>query len=125
MPKYNILIHGKNVLIEDPQGNLKLGGFYAVRTINADHQHLAEKEAIELVYQSDGFKKEVKNDRSDPPILEIDEAWEASEDDEDNATLCFYIETDDPEVKYYLKEEGLFPKSLNWIKERLSHLTRH
>jgi hypothetical protein len=74
MTKFAIIVHGVNFLVRDANNSEpELRGFYVSAFIEAETEHQAEAEAIELVRKSLRPRVTVDNSDDDPPRLLIDE----------------------------------------------------
>ncbi len=67
-------MQGRNFLIEE-NGQESKHGFYKTVFITSSDPEQAELDAVQLIRESD-IKKLVKNERSDPPMLFLDEIEE-------------------------------------------------
>ncbi len=82
MPSYRCLIEGRNFLV-CINGEKSKQGFYKTVFVNSANPEQAELDAVQLIRESD-LRDLVKNDRSDPPMLFLDEIEEIEEQEIEN-----------------------------------------
>ena len=75
MNKYQALLEGKNFLIES-EGKLQKHGFYTTRYIEAKNPEEAELKAVETIKNDRELIDAVKNERSNPPMIYLEELYE-------------------------------------------------
>lgn len=73
MKKFEVCIRGRNFLI--PNGSqVKKNGFITARLVEADDYSAAVSTAMDLLRAE--LKEAVKNDKSDPPVMKLEEVKE-------------------------------------------------
>ena len=75
MKKYQVLLEGKNFLIEY-EGKLQKHGFYTTRYIEAENPEEAELKAVEAIKSDKKLIESVKNYRADAPMIYLEEISE-------------------------------------------------
>ena len=75
MKRYRLILEGRNFIIDTGEGAKKVG-FYATRFVKAHDLETAEKIAVELVNSDPSLKGNVLNEKTDPPIICLDEHCE-------------------------------------------------
>ena len=120
----HIFIHAKNVLQEQAStGEQSVGGFYVSRTVEAETLQDAQDRVINLLREDPGFAEHVKNPEDNPPTFEFEKIEVVEEQDQVNSGIVFYIETDDPETKYYVWNPGILKRASLWWRKLRGHLT--
>lgn len=77
MKKFQAFIHGKNFAIrEEDRPEPHMRGFYTTVYVEAADFPTAELAAIEVLRQDEQLRATTCNDRSDPPILDVEEMQE-------------------------------------------------
>ncbi len=71
MKKYKLLMRGENFLIQ-AGSELEKQGFYQTVFLESNDFELAEKQAVDLIRNSD-LKALVKNAENDPPMIYLEE----------------------------------------------------
>ena len=72
MNKYKVLLNGRNFWT-NMDGQLKLMGFYTTRFVEAETPEKAEELAVQLVREDAKLRDAVINDKSDPPMIYVEE----------------------------------------------------
>ncbi len=75
MPKYLVVLHGKNFRMRG-DGVAKTFGFFQNIYVESVDPEQAELDAVELARDSDELKSALINPREDPPMLYLDEMFE-------------------------------------------------
>jgi hypothetical protein len=75
MPWFRTFIRGEHFLLES-DGQVQAVGFYATRFVEASGPGIAESAAVELIRADQKLRSSVRNDRSDPPKIFVDEIEE-------------------------------------------------
>lgn len=75
MKKYRVFLHGKNFLIRF-DGRKQVVGFYTTRFVEAENPEEAENKAVQLIREDRKLQKVVLNDKSDPPMIFVEEIEE-------------------------------------------------
>jgi hypothetical protein len=77
MKKFRAFIHGKNFAIrEDDRPDPHMRGFYTTVYVEAADLPAAELAAVEVLRQDEQLRATTCNDRSDRPILDVEEIQE-------------------------------------------------
>ena len=69
---YKVVLRGENFLVESG-GTIQKLGFFATRFVQAASESEAELLAVAVVKSDPGLVKAVLNERSDPPMINIEE----------------------------------------------------
>jgi hypothetical protein len=75
MKKYRLLIRGENFLI-NLEGTDQKFGFYTTAFVEGRDEEQAEQRAIELLRDDKEFRQSVLNDKSDTPMMFVEEIAE-------------------------------------------------
>ncbi len=75
MKKYKVLVQGENFLINLDGKEQKLG-FYTTAFVEARNEEEAEEGAIGLLRDDQEFRQSVLNEKSDSPMMFVDEIQE-------------------------------------------------
>jgi vacuolar-type H+-ATPase subunit I/STV1 len=75
MNGYQVVVNGKNFLVEVDSCLTKLGFFINVY-VQAESRHQAEFAAMEQLMQYEGLRNYVRNTKEDPPAMYADEIKE-------------------------------------------------
>jgi hypothetical protein len=75
MTKFKVLILGENFLINLDGEDQRLG-FYTTAFVEASNPEHAEELAIELLRDDQEFKRGVLNEKSDPPMMFVEDITE-------------------------------------------------
>jgi hypothetical protein len=75
MPTYVVQVHGRNFLV-DLEGRVAKRGFLTFRVVDVSEPAAAETAAIESVRTTQSLRDLVRNEASDPPVMEIEELRE-------------------------------------------------
>jgi hypothetical protein len=84
-----VRVEGRNFLLEF-QDKIDKFGFYVTRTIEAANEKAAEFAAMDIIRAE--LKKIVKNERTDPPMMYLDELWEVEKFDGKKEGYTFFPE---------------------------------
>jgi hypothetical protein len=74
---YQVVINGKNFLVEVDSSLTKLG-FFTNLYVQADSKQQAEFTAMQQLMQYEGLSRYVRNSKEDPPVMYADEIKEIS-----------------------------------------------
>ena len=77
MKHYRVFIHGKNFLLRFG-GKPKKVGFYTTRVVEATDEKAAENAAVLTLRQRQSLRDVVLNDRTDPPLMFVEEITEVA-----------------------------------------------
>lgn len=72
MNKYKVVAHGRNVWMS-VDGQPKLMGFSAPRFLEADTPQLAGDAVVQLIREDNKLRESVINDKTDPPVIDVEE----------------------------------------------------
>lgn len=75
MKNYRVVLEGKNFLL-DLDGTVQKHGFFTTRYVQASDEEEAELNAVDLVRNDDQLLTAVKNEKTDPPMIYLDEIEE-------------------------------------------------
>ena len=75
MKKYKVFVHGQNFLL-NLDGKAEKVGFYTTRFVEAKDDHEAEMNAISTLRNDPSLREGVLNEKSDPPMLYVEEIAE-------------------------------------------------
>ena len=75
MKKYKVLIRGENFLINLEGKDQKLG-FYTTVFVEGQDEEQAERRAIRLLQDDEDFRQSVLNEKSDAPMMFVEEITE-------------------------------------------------
>ena len=75
MKKYQVFIRGENFLL-NIDGNAGKVGFYTTRFVEAQNDHEAEENAISTLRNDPTLREGVLNQKSDAPMLFVEEIIE-------------------------------------------------
>jgi hypothetical protein len=91
MSKYVVQIDGQNFLV-DFEGNVAKRGFITFRCVEAPDVHSAEYAAVQLLRDDQDLRAVVKNESSDPPVMNVIEVNEVEsfDDMESHNALIWY-----------------------------------
>jgi hypothetical protein len=81
MGKYRVQIEGKNFLLE-MNGKVAEYGFITFRFVEAEDHSAAEDNAVQMLRGDQRLRDLVKNDRADPPVMDVLEIAELESVDE-------------------------------------------
>jgi hypothetical protein len=76
MKQYKVFINGTNFLVKF-NGQAKKVGFYTTRFVRAADAKAAENMAVQMLRDQESLRGVVLNDRSDPPLLQVENIFEA------------------------------------------------
>ena len=96
MGKFKVLINGANFLL-DLEGREQKVGFYATRFVEAATADEAESAAVELLRADEWLKNSTLNEKTDSPMLYVEEIIEVSrrkKDEDVNTGFTFYTESE-------------------------------
>lgn len=71
------MLEGKNFILE-LEGTIRKYGFYTTRFVEAENPEKAELYAVQLIKEDEKIRKNVKNPKSDPPMLFLEKLEEVS-----------------------------------------------
>lgn len=91
--KYRVLLKGENFLVEC-DGTVERWGFYTTRFVEAVDEDHAEQTAVDLIRNDARLREAVHNERSDPPMIFLEEIDEIATFESQGAGYTFY--KDDP-----------------------------
>jgi hypothetical protein len=80
MPWFRTLVRGENFLMST-DGKTERLGFYTTRFVEAEGPEGAEMAAVESIRADTQLAQAISNDRSDPPMIFVDEIQEIMETD--------------------------------------------
>ena len=98
MPKYRILIHGKNFLVKSGKKDPGKVSFDTIRYVEAENEKAAEAKALEIIRSDAHLRQNVLNTKEDPPLIYVDSVDEVQEFDKDNpitTAFRFYPEEEE------------------------------
>jgi hypothetical protein len=72
MKKYKVLVRGENFLI-NLEGQDQKFGFYTTAFVEGEDKEQAEQRAMALLRNDKEFRRSVLNERSDAPMMFVDE----------------------------------------------------
>jgi hypothetical protein len=72
MKYFDVLVNGRNFKIDTEDG-IKAMGFYVQVYVEADNEEDAELKAVEVLKGEEKLRSAVKNDKSDPPQMFVNE----------------------------------------------------
>lgn len=75
MPWFRTFIRGEHFLLES-EGQVRALGFYTTRFVEAADPEAAEFAAVDLIRTDQKIRNSVRNHRSDPPKMFVDEIEE-------------------------------------------------
>lgn len=75
MPKFGVMINGRNFLIAASDGEAK-HGFYTARFVEAPDPQAAEEAAVAQVRSRNALREMVLNRADDPPMMYVTEVYE-------------------------------------------------
>ena len=75
MPWFRTFIRGEHFLLES-DGQVRALGFYTTRFVEAGGPEAAEFAAVDLIRADQKLRTSLRNDRSDPPKMFVDEIEE-------------------------------------------------
>ncbi len=96
MNAYEIRVNGRNVLIESDD-RLEKYGFFTNIYLRAGNEDEAEYKAMDILRANTKLRSAVRNEKSDPPTMHVDEISEISNYDE--------IEPKEQGLIWYREEE--------------------
>ena len=70
MPKYQVQIEAQNFLV-NLDGSVAKRGFLTFRYVEADDKNAAENSAVQMLRDDQELRELVKNNTSDPPIMDV------------------------------------------------------
>lgn len=94
MPHWKVFLNGKNFwLLVD--GKAQRLGFYTTRIVEAVDERAAELTAVQLL-RDDPTLQDLLNDRSDPPMIYVEEITEVCAPDAESSKQgrAWYVEQD-------------------------------
>jgi len=94
MPRYRILINGRNFLLE-VEGSASKHGFYQTHWVEAKDSEAAQAAAIMRVRKSEDLKAATQNESTDAPMIFIEECEQILNFDSASANptgLALYLE---------------------------------
>lgn len=97
MKHYRVFIHGKNFLLRSAGQPTKVA-FYTTRVVQAADEKAAENAAVETLRQRQSLRDVVLNDRTDPPLMYVEQITEvavsAEEAQRPQPGLVWYAESE-------------------------------
>jgi hypothetical protein len=109
MPRYAVLLHGRNLLLLS-EGQLRSGGVYAWRCVEAEDESAAVSLAILKLHRDQHYQKDVWNTTDSPPTIEAEQIDvldpEVSLEDGDSACV-FYVDEEDVDLAGRAKDDAL------------------
>lgn len=92
-----VMLHVRNLLLLDSQGQEQVGGAHTWRFVTADDEKTAVERAIAALRGSENFQEEIRNHPSSPPIFEVDEIRTMTKPDPrgEGTAVVFYIDPDE------------------------------
>ena len=99
------MLRGENFLLDFVDKEKKCG-FYTTIWVEANNPEEAELNAVAKVKEQKDLSSGLLNDSDDSPMIYLEEIQELGSEDElqENAGRTFFVETDDKEVKYYIRK---------------------
>lgn len=95
VPVFQILLHGKGLLLLDQSGNKREGGVYVWRAVTASDEVSALALVQEELLSDSHFTDEVWNESMDHVVFEAEEVIEkTSEEEAGDSGFVFYLEED-------------------------------
>ena len=86
MKKFVVIIEGRNVYIRLEEATNRVG-FFATRFIESENREAAEETALALIKSE--LLDVILNERSNPPVMLIEDVMEVNSFDEDNSGSGF------------------------------------
>ena len=117
MPRYRVIIHGRNFRL-NLQGQWEKMGFYTPRLADALDAVLAEHTALEEFQQSTKYRTLIDatlNSDDDPPVLcgeDVEEVLPGTGEGEGPVGFAFYRESDDEKVEPDAPPNSRLPSQL-------------
>jgi hypothetical protein len=78
---FEVRVNSRNFLIER-EGLLEMHGFFTNVYLEAENEEEAENRAMDILRNNETLRKSVRNEKTDPPIMHLDEITEISNYDE-------------------------------------------
>ena len=101
------MLRGENFLLDFVDKEKKYG-FYTAFWVEANDPEEAELNAVAKVKEKNDLRSGLLNYSDNPPMICLEEINQlgSKEKLEENSGRTFFVETDDKEVKYFIKNAG-------------------